>query len=235
MRRRDRILPQGEASFVGKGASDAASEPSRERRHPGRHAPGGAGRRPTLDLGRHDEHARRGRATCCAVPTSSDIGACRRRAARPRAALKGEPELANEAVKYLAIMALVDGTLDHSKLARVLDYSRALDVEADYLTDLVEAASGHLAWATADMWRKNFDSVHQPIVGRLDPDKPGSRPMAGPKPSRRWWRATTRSASCRKTPSARRCGISTRGTAIRSPAIRRRSTPLSARRTIRRT
>ena len=62
-------------------------------------------------------------------------------------------------MKYLAIMALVDGTLDHRKLARVLDYSRALDVEADYLTDLVEAASGHLAWATADMWRKNFDSV----------------------------------------------------------------------------
>jgi hypothetical protein len=94
------------------------------------------------------------------------------------AALKGEPELAREAVKYLAIMALVDGTLDHSKLARVLDYSRALDVEADYLTDLVEAASGHLAWATADMWRKNFDSVlGRPSEG-LDPDK-WIRPYGG--------------------------------------------------------
>ena len=40
-------------------------------------------------------------------------------------------------------MALVDGVLDHGKLARVLEYSRALDIEADYLTDLVEAASGH--------------------------------------------------------------------------------------------
>ena len=67
--------------------------------------------------------------------------------------------LAEEAVKYLAIMAMVDGKLDTVKLKRVLDYSRALDIEADYLTDLVEAASGHLAWATADMWRKNFDSV----------------------------------------------------------------------------
>src|SRR4030095_3956640 len=47
--------------------------------------------------------------------------------------LRGKPELAREAVKYLAIMALVDGVLDHSKLARVLDYSRALDVDADYL------------------------------------------------------------------------------------------------------
>ena len=84
--------------------------------------------------------------------------------------LRGRPEFAREAVKYLAIMALVDGELDHRKLARVLDYSRALDVEADYLTDLVEAASGHLAWATADMWRKNFDSVLSRSSEGLDPN-----------------------------------------------------------------
>lgn len=77
--------------------------------------------------------------------------------------------LAEEAVKYLAIMAMVDGTLDAGKLKRVLEYSRALDIEADYLTDLVEAASGHLAWATADMWRKNFDSVLSRSSEGLDP------------------------------------------------------------------
>lgn len=86
--------------------------------------------------------------------------------------------LAEEAVKYLAIMAMVDGTLDTVKLKRVLDYSRALDVEADYLTDLVEAASGHLAWATADMWRKNFDSVLSRSSQGLDPDA-WIRPYAG--------------------------------------------------------
>src|SRR5437660_3380183 len=85
------------------------------------------------------------------------------------AALKGEGELAREAVKYLAIMALVDGSLDHAKLARVLEYARALDVEEDYLTELVEAASGHLAWATADMWRKNFDSIISRPSKGLDP------------------------------------------------------------------
>lgn len=74
-------------------------------------------------------------------------------------ALKGDRDLAQEAVKYLAVMTLVDGTLDHAKLARVLEYARALDVEADYLTDLAEAASGHLAWAIADMKRKNLDSI----------------------------------------------------------------------------
>ena len=84
--------------------------------------------------------------------------------------LRGQPEVAQEAVKYLAVMAMVDGRLDHRKLARVLDYSRALDVEADYLTELVEAASGHLAWATADMWRKNFDSVLSRSSEGLDPD-----------------------------------------------------------------
>jgi len=78
-------------------------------------------------------------------------------------------EVAAEAVKYLAIMAMVDGTLDAGKLKRVLEYSRALDIEADYLTDLVEAASGHLAWATADMWRKNFDSIISRSSEGLDP------------------------------------------------------------------
>jgi hypothetical protein len=87
------------------------------------------------------------------------------------AALKGDSELAREAVKYLAIMALVDGSLDHAKLARVLEYARTLDVEADYLTDLVEAASGHLAWAAADMFRKNFDSVLSRPSKGLDPGK----------------------------------------------------------------
>lgn len=86
--------------------------------------------------------------------------------------------LAEEAVKYLAVMAMVDGTLDRGKLKRVLEYSRALDIEADYLTDLVEAASGHLAWATADMWRKNFDSVLSRSSEGLDPNT-WIRPYAG--------------------------------------------------------
>jgi hypothetical protein len=85
------------------------------------------------------------------------------------AALKTDRELAREAVKYLAIMALVDGVLDRAKLGRVLEYARALDVEADYLTELVEAASGHMAWVTADMTRKNFDSIISRPSDGLDP------------------------------------------------------------------
>ena len=74
-------------------------------------------------------------------------------------------------MKYLAVMALVDGSLDHAKIARVLDYARALDVEAAYLTELVEAASGHMAWVIADMTRKNFDSVISKSSKGLDPVK----------------------------------------------------------------
>jgi hypothetical protein len=84
-------------------------------------------------------------------------------------ALKADRELAGEAMKYLAVMSLVDGILDHAKLARVLDYARALDVEEDYLTELVEAASGHIAWTIADMTRKNFDSVISRSSAALDP------------------------------------------------------------------
>jgi hypothetical protein len=83
-------------------------------------------------------------------------------------ALKGRRDAGEEAVKYLAIMALVDGVLDHDKLRRVLEYARTLDIEADYLTELVEAASGHMAWVVADMTRKNFDSVLSRSAQGLD-------------------------------------------------------------------
>jgi hypothetical protein len=85
-------------------------------------------------------------------------------------ALKGERELGQEAVKYLAVMALVDGALDHAKIARVLEYARALDIEAAYLTELVEAASGHMDWVIADMTHRNAESVVSgPWGNRGDP------------------------------------------------------------------
>jgi len=51
----------------------------------------------------------------------------------------------------------------------VLDYARIFDMEAGYLTELVEAASGHMAWAIADMTRKNFDSIISRPSDGLDP------------------------------------------------------------------
>ena len=86
-------------------------------------------------------------------------------------------------MKYLVIMALVDGVLDEAKIARVLEYSRALDVEADYLTELVEAASGHMSWVVADMTRKNFDSVISRSSEGIDPQR-GSCLMVATMPIR---------------------------------------------------
>ena len=51
----------------------------------------------------------------------------------------------------------------------MLDYARALDVEADYLTDLVEAASGHMAWAIADMMAQEFRQRLSRSSEGLDP------------------------------------------------------------------
>ena len=87
-------------------------------------------------------------------------------------AILKDRELAAEAVKYLAIMVMVDGVLDSDKLTRVLAYARALDVEAAYLTEMVEAASGHLEWVVADMTMRNAESVVSEAWGsRPDPAK----------------------------------------------------------------
>ncbi|CAN0471490.1 unnamed protein product, partial [Phaeothamnion confervicola] len=85
-------------------------------------------------------------------------------------AILKDRELAAEAVKYLAIMVMVDGVLDTDKLGRVLEYARALDVEEAYLTEMVEAASGHMAWVIADMTMRNAESVvSEPWGNRPDP------------------------------------------------------------------
>lgn len=102
-------------------------------------------------------------------PDISDVGSLPLTTPDDLRALLGDRDVAAEAVKYLAIMALVDGVLDEAKIARVLEYSRALNVEADYLTELVEAASGHMSWVIADMTRKNFDSVISRSSEGLDP------------------------------------------------------------------
>lgn len=102
-------------------------------------------------------------------PELGDVGTLRAIEPIDLARTLDDRELRAEAVKYLAIMALVDGVLDHAKLRRVLEYSRALDVEEDFLTELVEAASGHMSWVVADMTRKNFDSVISRSSSGLDP------------------------------------------------------------------
>jgi hypothetical protein len=103
-------------------------------------------------------------------PDLTDLGALPAAEPAGLVAILKDHELAAEAVKYLTIMVMVDGVLDTDKLARVLEYARALDVEANYLTEMVEAASGHLAWVIADMTMRNAESVVSEAWGsRPDP------------------------------------------------------------------
>jgi len=70
-----------------------------------------------------------------------------------------EPMLAEHALRFLAVMALVDGRLDERKISLVLCYSTALNVHEDYLRQLAEAGLGHLQWVAMDMMRQNIRSI----------------------------------------------------------------------------
>lgn len=82
------------------------------------------------------------------------------------AAALTDPEIAAHALRLLAVMALVDGVLDQEKIAAVAAYAHAFGIEEDYITELTEAAAGHLRWALMDMTRKNLESIiGQPWAG----------------------------------------------------------------------
>ncbi len=59
-------------------------------------------------------------------PDLSDLGTLPAAEPADPVAILKDREVAAEAVKYLAIMVMVDGALDTDKLARVLEYARAL-------------------------------------------------------------------------------------------------------------
>lgn len=67
--------------------------------------------------------------------------------------------LARDAVKFLTVMAFVDGKLDTAKIAEVMRYAGALGVEERYLDEVAEAAQGRLREALADMTRCNMESI----------------------------------------------------------------------------
>jgi hypothetical protein len=74
------------------------------------------------------------------------------------AALTGS-NLAEDAAKFLTIMAFVDGKLDKAKIASVLRYASALGIHERYLDEVAAAASDRLQEALADMTRSNMESI----------------------------------------------------------------------------
>lgn len=67
--------------------------------------------------------------------------------------------LGKEALKFLTVMAFVDGSLDAAKIAGVLRYATALDVEERYLDEIRDAARDRLQEVLADMTRCNMESI----------------------------------------------------------------------------
>jgi hypothetical protein len=74
------------------------------------------------------------------------------------AALAGTA-LAEDAIRFLTVMAFVDGALDKAKIAAVLRYAEALGVHGRYLDEIAEAARDRLQEVLADMTRANMESI----------------------------------------------------------------------------
>lgn len=69
------------------------------------------------------------------------------------------PETRRQALAFLAVMALVDGSIDAHKIAVVSAYAVALDIDVEYLRDLTETVQGHIEWVVLDMMRHNVQSI----------------------------------------------------------------------------
>ena len=70
-----------------------------------------------------------------------------------------QKEVADSALRFLAVIALVDGAADEKKIAAVMEFATALNIHEDYLKELSEAAQHHIQWVIADMNRHNIQSV----------------------------------------------------------------------------
>jgi hypothetical protein len=94
-----------------------------------------------------------GQSTPLDIDALPDVGADALAAALP------EPETRRHALEFLAVMALVDGTVDAHKIAVVAGSAAALDIHADYLRELTETVQGHIQWVVLDMMRHNVASI----------------------------------------------------------------------------
>lgn len=87
---------------------------------------------------------------------------------RELAAALDNPDTAEAAAKFLAVTALVDGTIDASRIELACAFAGELGVKDDYLRDLTEAAAGHLAWVAADLNRQNVLSLTHGTIRRFE-------------------------------------------------------------------
>jgi hypothetical protein len=75
-------------------------------------------------------------------------------------------DLAEHAAALIACASLADGRIDPERLRHVVEYAHAMGVSDGWVRDLLQVARGHLAWAMADMVRRNVAS----FPGWANPD-----------------------------------------------------------------
>lgn len=64
-------------------------------------------------------------------------------------------DLAEHAAALIACASLSDGRIDPGRLRKVVEYAHAMHIRAGWVRDVLQVARGHLAWAMADMTRRN--------------------------------------------------------------------------------
>jgi hypothetical protein len=96
-----------------------------------------------------------------------DVGRLAPIAPAELADLVGGGGVGEHTVQFLAVVALIDGSVRPERIDAVARYSEALGLHEDYLDELIAAAEGRLQWAIADMSRRNVVSITD---GRLRPD-----------------------------------------------------------------
>ena len=75
------------------------------------------------------------------------------------AAAIADPVLREDALRFLTVMAFIDGKLDKAKIAAVLAYAKAFGLHERFIDEIAEAAAGHVKEALADMTRANMVSI----------------------------------------------------------------------------
>jgi hypothetical protein len=70
-------------------------------------------------------------------------------------AVGSDRDLAEHAAALIACASLCDGRVDAERLRKVVEYAHAMHVQSGWVREILQVARGHLAWAMADMTRRN--------------------------------------------------------------------------------
>lgn len=89
-------------------------------------------------------------------------------------AVGSDRDLAEHAAALIACASLADGQIDPQRLRKVVEYAHAMHVREGWVRDVLQVARGRLAWAMADMARRNVSTF--PRWARPDDTMPPMLP-----------------------------------------------------------